>query len=159
MPSCSTSSISRQHSEEETRSLRTSESKPIYLKSKSPWLSKSLMKILKLLLWNVFLPEVFFFFANLGMEFKRESAPPQAFTPKPMTGRVHQWRVWGSIKLGQLLQCNSSLPICPAFAAKDFGSKGKELFWNTVRSYVLLQTSFKITYSHLFASSGWQRYS
>lgn len=61
MPSCSTSSISRQHSEEETRSLRTSESKPIYLKSKSPWLSKSLMKILKLLLWNVFLPEVFFF--------------------------------------------------------------------------------------------------
>lgn len=41
MPSCSTSSISRQHSEEETRSLRTSESKPIYLKTKSTWISKA----------------------------------------------------------------------------------------------------------------------
>lgn len=86
-----------------------------------------------------------FFFADLDMEFKRESAPPQAFTPRPMTKRVHKWRIWGSIKLGLLLQCNSSLPVCSAFAAADFGFKGKELFWNTVRSYILLQISFKST--------------
>lgn len=49
----------------------------------------------------------------------------------------------GSFKLGQLLHCNSSLPVYAAFTAKDFGFKGQELFWNTVISYLLFQTSFK----------------